>query len=79
MDGGNSTDQITDDDAKDNYFKFDEIRLNSNFHLGVDGITFIYDQYEIAAYVFGAISIKFSYHELKPFLKKSSKLYYLFK
>ncbi len=79
MGGGNSTDQITDDDAKDNYFKFDEIRLNSNFHLGVDGITFIYNQYEIAAYVFGAISIKFSYDELKLFVKKSSKLYYLFK
>ena len=79
MGGENSTDQIIDDDAKDNYFEFDKIRLNSNFHLGVEGITFIYNQYDIAAYVFGAIPIKFSYDELKPFVKKSSKLYYLFK
>lgn len=60
------------------YFDFETIRLNNNYSIDDSGVTFIYNQYEIAPYSSGIISIKFRYDELKPFVKKTSPLWYLF-
>lgn len=52
------------------YFDFESIRLNANCSVDTSGVTFIYNQYEIAPYSSGIIRIKFTYDELKPFVKK---------
>jgi len=57
---------------------FENIRLNNSYYVDATGITFVYNQEEIAPHAAGIIRIKFSYQELKPFVKKTSKLYYLF-
>lgn len=79
MDGTEAVAGVKGYDGREDYNDFEDIRLNSNFHIDASGITFIYNQYDIASYAFGAVPITFSYDELKPFVKKSSKLYYLFK
>ena len=82
MDGTETVAGIKDKgyDGKKDYYNFDEIRLNSNFYVDAYGVTFVYSPpYDIAPYSFGSVEITFSYNELKPFVKKSSKLYYLFK
>ncbi len=51
----------------------DFIRYNNNFILTKDGIEFLYNRYEIAAYVFGEITVKFTYKELEEILKQEYK------
>lgn len=65
-------------DDKISYFDFDNIRLNDNYEVNASGISFLYNQYEIAPYSDGIINIRFTFDELKPFVKKNSELYYLF-
>ncbi len=79
MNGTETVSHVNGYDGKEDYYKFDEIRLNSNFYVDAYGVTFFYSPYEIAPYSFGSVDITFSYDELNPFVKKSSKLYYLFK
>lgn len=79
MDGTEAVTGVKGYDAREDYSEFDKVRLNNNFHIDAYGVTFIYNPYDIAPYYFGSVSIIFSYKELKPFIKKSSKLYYLFK
>ncbi len=64
--------------SKNMYFDFDDIRLNNNYYASKTGITFIYVPYEIAPYGNGYTYIHFTYEELKPFVKRNSKLWYLF-
>ncbi|NTW11022.1 MAG: DUF3298 and DUF4163 domain-containing protein [Chlorobiaceae bacterium] len=45
------------------------IRHNDNFALGDKGITFIYNEYEIAAYAFGPTELELSYREIRAILK----------
>lgn len=49
------------------------IKFNDNFILTKDGIEFLYNRYEIAAYVYGEIEVKFSYKELQEILKPEFK------
>lgn len=57
---------------------FEKVRLTNSYYIDSTGITFIYYQQEIAPYVAGTIKVKFNYKELKPFVKKTSKLWHLF-
>ena len=66
------------DEIKQGYFNFETIRLNDYYGVDALGINFVYTQYEIASYAAGIIIVPFTYEELKPFVKKDSKLYYLF-
>lgn len=53
----------------------DEIEPNGNFAIGPEGITFTYNQYEIAAYAFGIIDILIPADEIKPYLKAGTGFY----
>lgn len=47
-----------------------KVSFNDNFAIKKDGIEFLYNQYEIAAYAMGVIEIKLSYKELDAILNK---------
>lgn len=51
----------------------DYIKYNDNFIFTNDGIEFLYNRYEIAAYVYGEIIVKFKYKELDELLKPEYK------
>ncbi len=48
-----------------------EMYPSSNFALGKDGITFIYNPYEIAPYALGRIELTIGYSTLEPIMKKN--------
>ena len=73
-----SDEDNSDEEIKQGYFDFETIRLNDHYEVAASGISFVYNQYEIASYAAGIIIVPFTYEELKPFVKKDSKLYYLF-
>ena len=50
-----------------------EMYPSNNFVLGKDGITFIYNPYEIAPYALGRIELKLSYSTLEPIMKKNKE------
>ncbi len=47
-----------------------EVFVEKNFLLEAEGITFLYNTYEIASYAEGTISVFLSYEELKDFLNE---------
>lgn len=47
-----------------------KVSFNDNFAITKDGIEFLYNQYEIAAYAMGVIEIKLSYKDLDAILNK---------
>lgn len=47
----------------------DKVPVNHNFYFDDKNITFVYNQYEIAAYAAGQIYISVPFSELKPYLK----------
>lgn len=53
----------------------DTIEPNGNFSIGENGVTFTYNQYEIAAYSFGIIDILIPADEIRPYLKTGMNLY----
>lgn len=53
----------------------DGIEPNGNFSIGPDGVTFTYNQYEIAAYVFGVIDILVPAKEIRPYIRPGLSLY----
>ena len=50
-----------------------EMYPSNNFVLGKDGITFIYNPYEIAPYALGRIELTLSYSTLEPIMKKNKE------
>jgi len=48
-----------------------KIEYNNNFTFGDEGITFLYNRYEIAPYVFGEIVLEIPYSEINDILKES--------
>lgn len=56
------------------FFSVDEIFPNNNFLIDETGITYTFNEYEIAAYVVGAINVQLSYKELQFLLKKDSPI-----
>lgn len=53
----------------------DTVHLTENFFLSPLGITFCYNVYEIAPYVYGRTYITLRFNELMPFLKEEFQLY----
>lgn len=51
----------------------DKFEYNDNFTIGENGITFLYNRYEIAPYVFGEISLEIPYKEINDILKEPFK------
>lgn len=47
-----------------------KLEYNNNFTFGDDGITFLYNRYEIAPYVFGEIVLEILYGEINDILKE---------
>lgn len=47
----------------------DKIELNDNFYFDDQGITFVYNQYEITAYAAGVVNIYLKYNDIKDKLK----------
>ena len=60
------------------FFDFYSIELSNIYDITPSGVKFIWPLYKIADYAQGVIEIDFTYLELKPFIKKDSKFWYLF-
>ncbi|MDR1203364.1 MAG: DUF3298 and DUF4163 domain-containing protein [Tannerellaceae bacterium] len=54
------------------FFSVDEIFPNGNFLIDEEGITYYFNEYEIAAYVVGITRVKLLYSDIKQLLKKDS-------
>lgn len=59
------------------YFSVDEIFPNKNFLVDDNGITYTFNEYEIAAYVVGATNVFLPYEEIEFLLKKESPIAHL--
>lgn len=60
------------------FFDFYSIELSDIYDITPSGVKFIWPLYKIAGYAQGIIEIDFTYLELKPFIRKDSKFWYLF-
>lgn len=60
------------------FFSVDEIYPNGNFLVDDAGITYTFNEYEIAAYVVGQTHVFLSYPELQMILRKDSPISHLF-
>jgi len=56
------------------YFDVSEIGLNKNFYLDEKGLTYTYNEYEIAAYAVGATEVRLGYNEIADLLKPGSPI-----
>ncbi|MDR1161445.1 MAG: DUF3298 and DUF4163 domain-containing protein [Tannerellaceae bacterium] len=56
------------------FFSADEIYPNGNFLVDEEGITYYFNEFEIAAYVVGITRVKLLYSDIKPLLRKDSPL-----
>ena len=61
------------------YFSIDEIQPNGNILVNEQGITYTFNEYEIAAYVIGPTKVLLPYDELSFYLKKESPISHLYK
>ncbi len=57
------------------FFSIDEIFPNGNFLIDDNGITYTFNEYEIAAYVVGATNVHLPYEEIQYLLKKKVRLH----
>ncbi len=56
------------------FFSIDEIYPNGNFKVDDTGITYYFNEYEIAAYVVGIVNVPLTYDELRHILKENSPI-----
>lgn len=56
------------------YFSVDEIYPNGNFLIDEKGITYSFNEYEIAAYVIGVTSVHFPFEKIKHLLRQESPI-----
>jgi hypothetical protein len=56
------------------FFNLDEIYPNNNFYADETGITYTYNEYEIAAYVVGPVSVQIPYDKIRHLLRRDSPL-----
>lgn len=59
------------------FFSVDEIFPNGNFLIDDYGITYTFNEYEIAAYVVGATNVHLPYEEIQYLLKRESPIAHL--
>lgn len=57
------------------FFSIEEIFPNGNFRVDEDGITYTFNEYEIAAYVLRQTNVFLPYAEIQYLLKKESPIY----
>ncbi len=62
-----------DNDDQKEMLLVDKIPVNNNFYIDEEGISFVYNQYEITAYAAGVITISIPYADIKSFLKPEFK------
>lgn len=60
------------------FFSVEEIYPNGNFLVDENGITYTFNEYEIAAYVVGATQVFLSFEDINYLLKKESPISHLF-
>ena len=56
------------------FFNLEEIVPNNNFYADETGITYTYNEYEIAAYVVGPVSVQIPYDKIQHLLRGESPL-----
>ncbi len=56
------------------WFDKNNFELNDNFLIKKNGLLFVFNPYEIAAYVYGAIEVFIPYKEIKDLIKDDSVL-----
>ncbi|MDD4515692.1 DUF3298 and DUF4163 domain-containing protein [Massilibacteroides sp.] len=56
------------------FFSVDEIFPNDNFYIDDTGITYGFNEYEIAAYVLGLIDVHIPYNEISHLIRKDSPI-----
>lgn len=56
------------------FFSMDEIFPNGNFLVDETGITYTFNEYEIAAYVVGPVTVTLPYEDIRYLLKKESPI-----
>lgn len=56
------------------FFNINEIYPNKNFYVDEIGITYTFNEYEIAAYVVGATSVRIPYEKIRHLLRKESPI-----
>ena len=54
------------------YFSVDEIYPNNNFYIDATGITYTFNEYEIASYALGQTEVHLSFEQIMPLLKEGS-------
>ena len=54
------------------FFNVDEIVPNNNFYVDETGITYTFNEYEIAAYVVGPVSVQIPYDKIRHLLREES-------
>lgn len=59
------------------FFSMDEIFPNGNFLVDEAGITYTFNEYEIAAYVVGPVTVTLPYEDIRYLLKKESPIAHL--
>lgn len=59
------------------FFDINEIYPNGNFYIDDTGITYCFNEYEIAAYVVGATRVHLPYSEIAHLLRNDSRIAYL--
>jgi len=59
------------------YFSVEEIYPNDNFLIDDTGITYVFNEFEIAAYVVGAIWVHIPFNEIKYLIKKDGAIAHL--
>jgi hypothetical protein len=56
------------------FFKDDKFYLNNNFLVDPEGLTFLYNAYEIAPYVMGPIELKIPHSSIQKLIKEDGPL-----
>lgn len=61
--------------SEDGFFSVEEIAPTDNFYFNEQGITWIYNPYEIAVYAIGQIKVTLSWSSIKDYISESSPVY----
>lgn len=66
--------QSPSDLESEGFFDSEKIRPNRNFSINEKGLTYCFNEYEIAPYAFGTIYVFIPYERLEPILKQDSPI-----
>lgn len=69
----NNVDEVSDLENI-GFFNVNEIYPNKNFYVDEVGITYTFNEYDIAAYVVGVTSVRLSYDKIRHLLRKESPI-----